>query len=294
MDSAPILAKLVAERHPALAFNIVELGAVPVAGHPEPFHKLLQFFPASRISAVELEPAVCEQLNLAARPGMRYYPQAIGRSEEQKTLYVTADPMCTSLYEPDERYLDRYMNLEGMRLRRKTSVRTVSLNAFVADNGIGPIDFIKMDIQGAELDVLQGASHVLSAVLALVLELEFVPLYKDQPLLGDVDAYLREQDFSMHKIISVYGRMMKPIVAHGDLKSPTQIMWCDGLYTVDLLDLRGLSEQQLLKLAVILDLYESCDAAYYVVRRYDEVCGTALGSAYLEPMEAAGWRVGEA
>ena len=52
-----------------------------------------------------------------------------------------------------------------------------------------------MDIQGAELDVLQGGENVLSSVLAMVLEAEFVPLYKGQPLYGDLDAFLRRRDF---------------------------------------------------------------------------------------------------
>ena len=283
-----MLAALLAGRRIPLAFNIVEVGAVPLGDQVEPFQALLDHFPGSRISAFELNPAVCAELNAKAPPGVRYYASALGRADEQRTLYETVYPLCTSLYEPDERYADVYQMLDVMRLKAKSTVQTTSLDRFTRENAIGSVDFIKMDVQGAELDVLQGGDQVLASVLAIVTEVEFVPLYKGQPLFGDVDAYLRGRDFMFHKLLGVSGRVMKPLARNGNVRYPMQLMWSDALFTCDVLEPRGLSGTQLLKLAVLLDLYESHDVALYLLHHHDALEGTALAPEYLEALLASG------
>lgn len=49
---------------------------------------------------------------------------------------------------------------------------------------------MKLDIQGGELAVLQGAEKTLDQCLGLEIEVEFVQIYKDQPLFGDICALL--------------------------------------------------------------------------------------------------------
>ena len=56
-------------------------------------------------------------------------------------------------------------------------------------------DFIKIDVQGSELDVLKGATKTLKNSLGLCVEVEFLPVYLDQPLFGDVCKLLAEQGF---------------------------------------------------------------------------------------------------
>jgi hypothetical protein len=46
---------------------------------------------------------------------------------------------------------------------RTVEVDVVPLNEFLEENGITTVDFIKMDVEGAELSVLQGASSLLSS-----------------------------------------------------------------------------------------------------------------------------------
>lgn len=60
------------------------------------------------------------------------------------------------------------------------------------------IDILKMDIQGGELLALKGAQSLLEAsrIRLLALEVEFKPLYKDQPLFWDICAYLYRFGYS--------------------------------------------------------------------------------------------------
>ena len=67
---------------------------------------------------------------------------------------------------------------------------TNSLDAIVARKGFPAPDFIKMDVQGAELDVLLGAQNTLKGVQTLILELQHVRYNTGAPLRDEVIAYL--------------------------------------------------------------------------------------------------------
>ena len=55
---------------------------------------------------------------------------------------------------------------------------------------IGTCDYLKIDVQGGELDVLKGAQRVLKDVIAVHCEVEFAPVYRDQPLFAEIDTLL--------------------------------------------------------------------------------------------------------
>jgi FkbM family methyltransferase len=78
-------------------------------------------------------------------------------------------------------------------------VETWTLADVCADRGVVGIDVIHMDVQGAELKVLDGAGPLLEHVTAIWLEVEAVPLYAGQPLKGDVEGYLSAHGFERWK-----------------------------------------------------------------------------------------------
>ena len=94
------LADMVLNVSDTITFCVLEIGAAPLSGHEERFHQLLDVFPDSTIYAFELDEGLCRELNQNARQGLQYFPVALGRTEETRTLYETAHPMCSSLYRP--------------------------------------------------------------------------------------------------------------------------------------------------------------------------------------------------
>ncbi|MDB5808582.1 MAG: hypothetical protein JWN94_704 [Betaproteobacteria bacterium] len=280
--SRGILAPLLKANGFDLAFTMLNIGARPIKNpDAEPFWQLLEVFPASSMAAVEIDTALCEKLNAQAAARVRYYPAAIGRTEERRAVYETADPMCTSLYRPDERYADLYHGLDMMRLQNVSEVATVSLDTFIAQNALGNLDFLKIDIQGAELDAFEGGSKAMSGLLLLVTEVEFVPLYEKQPLFGDVAACLRGAGMMFHKFLGIAGRVMKPLTVQGSAHFRAQFMWSDAVFMRDLFELEKLSSNQLLKLAVLLDIYDSRDAVLHVLKAYDFREDDEIGDIYL-------------
>ena len=264
-----------------LTFTIMEIGAAPLADRKEPFHDLLNAFPGSQLIAFELDKQLCADLNRKSPRGMRYFPVALGRTEETRPLYETVHPMCTSLYRPNEPLLDCYNNLHVAKLKSISSVETVSLDRFTADHEIRDVDFIKIDIQGTELDVFQGGSRALRDLVAVVSEVEFVPLYVDQPLFGDVCRFLADQGLMFHKFIEIAGRTLRPTIANNDPNFAIQQLWADAMFVRNVPTLAELSPRKLLKLALLSYLYESGDLVIHCLRLYDEQRGTRLLEVFL-------------
>lgn len=280
MKNVQSVAQIIRGVAASLPLTILEVGARSV-GSPEPLHGFLDLFPGSRVAAIEVDPQLCTQLNSTARPGLRYYASPLGRSRETRPFYETVHPACSSLYEPNEPLLDRFNGLEFAKLQTVSSIETVSLDEFATSQSIGPIDFIKIDVQGAELDVFAGGTSTLASVLGIVSEVEFVPLYRDQPLFGDVCTFLAEQSITFHKFLTFGGRSLRPILINNDPHNMTQHLWSDALFFRDLAHAEELTSLQLLKTAVFANLYKSADVAGVCLLEYDRREGTNLAQTYL-------------
>jgi len=73
---------------------------------------------------------------------------------------------------------------------------TLPLDDAAAKFGLTDASYLKLDIQGAELEVLQSGPRLLAeSVMALRVETEFLPIYKGQPLQKDIDGCLRAHGF---------------------------------------------------------------------------------------------------
>lgn len=93
---------------------------------------------------------------------------------------------------PPEKHLDNtpwcQFTKESISMRRLDSYPDIT-----------HIDFIHMDVQGAELKVLEGMGGILDTVQAVWLEVENVELYRGQPLKGDVHTYMEAHGFRLIK-----------------------------------------------------------------------------------------------
>ena len=86
-----------------------------------------------------------------------------------------------------------------IKFDHSTTVETITLDEFCKQNDIRLIDFIHMDVQGAELKVLRGAANSLRSIKAIWLEVSTVDLYKDQPLADEIDSFMQQHGFVMVK-----------------------------------------------------------------------------------------------
>jgi FkbM family methyltransferase len=101
------------------------------------------------------------------------------------------------------------------RFSSTQTVNVVRLDEFLIDRVSGFENiFLKIDVQGFELEVLKGAEALLSKVKVIQLEMSFVPMYKDGPLFADVLSTLDKLGFEIYTIIPEFrnetsGRMLQ-------------------------------------------------------------------------------------
>jgi FkbM family methyltransferase len=198
-----------------------------------------------------------------------HVPIGLSDKEGDATLYVTKAPMCTSLYPPNEPFLARFSGLpELVGLDFEIEIETTTLDAFCNAEDVEEIDFLQIDVQGADLNVLQGAKNLLQrSGLAIQIEVEFSHLYKNQPLFADVDTFLREQGFSLFDLSKSYRtRSISPIRSNN---RRGQLLWGEAFYLRDLLAEQPypqlVSLQKMLKLACVADTLGFADYALEVL-----------------------------
>lgn len=81
-----------------------------------------------------------------------------------------------------------------LSIQREVTVDAACLNTWCRTNGVQP-DIIWMDAQGAELDILRGASEILENVRVIMTEAALKPYYHGHTLKVDIDEYLSRYGF---------------------------------------------------------------------------------------------------
>jgi FkbM family methyltransferase len=268
---------------PALPrLKIVDVGAAATPDGPA-YVKLMKALPCEVIG---FEPAAaeCEKLNALKMPGHFYLPYAIGDGSA-RTFYECQSSDTSSLFEPNNALTEKFQSLgEPLHVASSRGVQTRRLDDLPETSGA---DFLKVDVQGGELLVLQGAEQRLRDVLIVHTEVEFLPLYKGQPLFADIDSFLRARGFAFHTM-TPFGRTFKPMLVNNSIHAMVnQLIWADAVYVRDFMAFMDLSAKALLKLAAILhENYESFDLAALALDAHDKQTGSALQLAYLRRLSS--------
>lgn len=265
--------------------KIIDVGAMLIGEGKEPYARLVAATPCEVIG-FEPQPTECVRLNAMQRPGHTYLPHFIGDGTEQ-TFYECNYSPTSSLFEPNTPLLDLFQNLgEVTRVVRTSKVQTTRLDDLPS---VADADLLKVDVQGGEAMVFEGATNVLKNVVLIHTEVEFAPLYLRQPLFSDIDQMLRRRGFIFHRFTGLAGRSLKPVVVNNDVNAAiSQALWAEAVFVKDFMHLDRLTDVQLLKLATILHYnYQSIDLAAFALRHYDLIRGTQIEPRYLQLLASA-------
>jgi FkbM family methyltransferase len=216
----------------------------------------------SRYIGFDADADECARMNAAARPGHRYLPAFLGASTARRTFKVTASPACSSFLEPNLAFLESFGGLaDGFRVEREIIVDTMTLDACLQGQSVAA-DFLELDTQGTELDILRGSRATLAAsVVGLQVEVEFAPMYVDQPLFADVDSFLRAEGFQLFDLSRYRARRASLPAA---MPTRGQLLWGHALY---LRRVETVTDARAARLAVVAALSGCRDYAAEVLDR---------------------------
>lgn len=263
--------------------RITDVGAMNI-GRTESWQELIDRGLATLLG---FEPQAKEgaRCNAESGEGCRYLPEALGDGEIWPFYQCKFGPS-SSIYEPNHDFVRQFTGLSDlMEVVQKSEVQTRRLDDI---DEARHTDLLKLDIQGAEVILLENAKETLKHVSIVQTEACFVPLYKDQPLFAEIDQCLRAQGFMLHAILGLGRRALQPVLINNDpVASFNQALWSDIVYVKPFWDQQKTAPSStLLKSAIVFDVvYKSYDFAARALLEFDRLEGTCMCNTYIGTLD---------
>src|SRR3954469_10013951 len=243
---------------PSRLTSIVDIGANPIDGDPP--YKAMLAAGLCDVTGFEPQGAALARLEQKKGPYERYLPYALADGSE-RILHVCELEGMASLLVPDPAHLALFNLFPTWgRVKEQIPVTTRRLDDIAE---ITALDFLKMDVQGAEREVLVHGRTKLADTVVIQTEVSFVPLYKDQPSFGDMDLALRALGFLPHCVTGTKIWPISPMVV-GDApnRGIRQLLETDMVYVRDFSKPENMSAEQWKHLALVAHhCYGSYDLA---------------------------------
>lgn len=252
---------------PSRKTRIVDIGANPINENP---YQVLQDLKACEVWGFEPQKEAFEELLALDNPDEHYFNTAVG-SGKPATLNICAASGTTSLLTPNIAALDfigdwhKYFKVVSSEI-----IETRKLDDF---DDIPDFDLLKIDVQGAEVEVFRSGQEKLKRACSVITEVAAIPLYQGQPLLGEQMTVLGDMGYHLHKFL-----FFKDV----PLRSPyldkmrarrirSQLIDGDAVFIKDLLELEKADTETIKHLAILADtVFESLDLVLYCLAFLEE------------------------
>lgn len=178
--------------------------------------------------------------------------KALWNKSQQIDVNIAIQGSASSVY-PFNSKLQQYIDpkIESRKTKKRVTVDAISIDECLEQYNIKTIDFIKLDIHGAEYETLEGASEVLKNTLGLLIESWIVPVHIGQKTRGDVERLALDKGFYVFEenVVAKWGR-------NSNLFLKRQPIAVDTLFFNDtLLHDSIISKVKLIKLIGLADLF---------------------------------------
>jgi FkbM family methyltransferase len=199
-----------------------------------------------QLTVLAFDPDPAESVRLAAGAAtaageVHFFPVALDRTAGHRTLNVARYAQASSFLSANAKLFERFMQAQCIQTVEEVSVKTATLDAVLTESGVQRLPtFIKLDVEGAELDVLTGASETLGSIVGLSVEVYFQEMHRDRPLFNDVDIFLRRAGFELfdlpylerwtRKVAVAPARAAGPPVPQPDWYGSGQLVWGQAIY----------------------------------------------------------------
>lgn len=195
---------------------------------------------------------------------------ALDVEPRKRKFYVLKHANASSFYRPDPKKVSRYAWDLTMAITSVRIVKTIDLDSFMSKNHLPSVDWIKADVEGAELDILKGAPRALGAALGISIEALFRPVRIGQPTFHQVDAYLDKRGFDVAHL-KLHKHQRRTLTVCPFRVSRGQLTWTQATYFKRMVeDIKTHPKLwnaiRLAKAASILEIYNMADVAIHVLQ----------------------------
>jgi FkbM family methyltransferase len=187
--------------------TVIDIGAA-VGSFSKTCHAI---FPGAQYLLIEpLEEYVPSLAKVVSDIPRATYEIAVAAAHADSVLLnVHPDLVGSSLY----REVEKDTDVNGVPRK----VRAVTVDRLVEERQAVPPYLIKIDVQGAELDVLAGAGAVLSGTDFVLLEVSFFQFFDRGPVFYDVVSYMKTKGFVPYDILGLQYRPLDGALSQVDI-----------------------------------------------------------------------------
>lgn len=226
----------------------------------------------NQIKIIGFEPDIkeCARLNkLNQGPNTTYYPFALWEKKGERKFYIMKNLPSSSFFKPKQDFWVRFPDRKNLAIKKEVYIKTTNLDSFIKEHHVGYVDFIKLDIEGAELPTLKGGLKTIkNSVLGITCEVLFSRILYNQPVFAEIDLFLRSLGFVLFDLGLI--RLGRSTLS-SDIgpKKEGQVIGGHALYLRDAASeilsankyIIRWNDIQLLKLASVMELYGLLDCA---------------------------------
>jgi FkbM family methyltransferase len=180
------------------------------AHHGQSIDYLKTIFPGCKIYSFEPDPESFKVLSRKESDRVEVFNIAISNQVGEVRFFKNKISHTNSLYKINldsndsiratkERSLEK--SAYSDEINREIRVKSTTLSKFIDDHGISHIDLIKIDVQGAEDKVLEGAN--LSIISSIIVEVSFYDFYEKSTSFMDIEKILTPAGFYLFSILDI-------------------------------------------------------------------------------------------
>jgi len=210
-------------------------------------------------------------------PNKKFYNYAMGDGED-KILNICKAPGMSSFLKPNLNYLKKFHGFEEWaQIISEEKVNTKKLNEIDEK-----IDFLKIDVQGYEYEVLINGLEKLNNVKVIQIETSPFPLYQGEKNSSEIMRLLENSGFMLHMFNNINTRIFKPmILANNKTLGLNHLFQLDCVMVKNFEEINKFSEEDLTKLILIMFYsFKSYDFVDYLISMMDEKYGTNILDKY--------------
>jgi len=211
--------------------------------------------------------------------------KCIGASDEKGKFNVTLAQSASSMLLPAKSAAQYTLPTNGKviiwgehtDIVKSVDIEINRLDSLVNRGDVPTIDFLSVDAQGAELDIINGASsNFKSSVLGIVCEVEFARLYEGQGLFCDTQQCLEDNGFRLCEIYNHlhFNTSPYPLELQGKgFHTVSEALFLKELSSLIGENPKSLSSQEVarcIKLAAIGVVFDQLDFSLGILRTLEE------------------------
>lgn len=197
---------------------------------------------------------------------LNIYKSALSSSDGKILLNICKEPGVSSVLEPNFEFLKKFKNVERFEIVKKIEVEAKKLDSLKIDK----IDFIKIDVQGYNLEVLKVSTEALKKAIGIEIECEFKEIYKNQSLFKDVDEYLSKHNFEVCDFTDIIRWTENVSKEKEQIKNQGEIIYVNALYLKKNLNNKNIDKEKLKKQILIFLLYGQYSKALNLIKKNED------------------------